>query len=124
MQTYKDLKVWEVNQACVMKLVRLIEQLPGTLAAKTISEQLLRSLLSVGANLAEGYSSYEGKEYARYAKISLRSAVESDHWLTTLGNIFEKKKVEIAEVGELNIETIKMLKGLIRSIEEKRESSP
>ncbi len=124
MQGYKDLKVWQVNQDCILKFVKTSEKLPKTLVSKIIVEQLLRSLLSVGANLAEGYGFYEGAQYRRHAKIALGSAVESDHWFTTLVNLFEKLSIELVEIQDRNVEVIKMLKGLIKSISLKRESPP
>ena len=122
MQTYKDLKVWQVNQQCLKACVEVLGKLPNTIPARAISEQIFRSMASIGANLAEGYGSYEGKEYIRYANISLRSAIETDHWLTTLSNLFETIKKKILELSSLNTEVIFMLKGLIKSIEVKREN--
>ena len=120
METYKDLKVWQRNQDCILKCAKLLDALPKTSPCQSIYTQLFRSISSVGANIAEGYGSYEGKEYSRYLKIAFRSAIESDHWLTTLGKITANCVENIAEIAETNIETIKMLKGLIRSIEAKR----
>ncbi len=121
METYKDLKVWQCNQECIVKCASLADTLPKSTPIQLIYKQLFRSISSVGANVAEGYGSYEGKEYVRYLNIVLRSAIESDHWLTTLHNISENCDYGISEIAESNIETIKMLKGLIRSIEAKRE---
>ena len=120
MQTYKDLKVWQRNQECILKCAKLLDKLPKTMPARIISEQLFNSLTSVGANLAEGYGSYEGREYPRYSKIALRSAVESDHWLETLMLLFDSLQLDTQEIKELNLQSIKMFKGLIKSIEIKR----
>ena len=122
METYKDLKVWQYNQECIAKCARLADTLPKSTPIQLIYKQLFRSISSVGANVAEGYGSYEGKEYVRYLNIALRSAIESDHWLSTLHKISENCDYGISEIAESNIETIKMLKGLIRSIEAKRGS--
>jgi len=45
-----------------------------------LSDQLYRSLGSIGANLAEGYSRGTGKDRARFYEYSLGSARESRDW--------------------------------------------
>jgi len=45
-----------------------------------LSDQLYRSLGSIGANLAEGYSRGTGKDRARFYEYSLGSARESRGW--------------------------------------------
>lgn len=120
MGTYRDLKVWQVNQECIRAAIRLMEEMSQSYAVQHIAKQLFRSISSVGANIAEGQSSYEGKEFARYIGIALRSAIESDHWLATLENLGLKQADVIKKLEADNIETIKMLKGLKKSIEAKR----
>ena len=120
MQTYRDLNDWQVNQQCIELCAKLMEKLPRSQPAGIISDQLFRSIASVGANIAEGYGSYEGWEYPRYCRIALRSATESDHWLATLRRLFPALLGEIDEIETFNCESIKMLKGLIKSIVAKR----
>ena len=45
-----------------------------------LSDQLYRSLGSIGANIAEGYSRGSGKDRARFYEYSLGSARESRDW--------------------------------------------
>ena len=119
MASYKELKVWQINQSCIQKAVLLIEKSPNDYAVQHITKQLFRAISSIGANIAEGQESYEGKEFVRYLNIAIRSGIEADHWLATLKNL--KLEHDMIQKLELeNIETIKMLKGLKRSIEEKR----
>ena len=119
MKTYKDLKVWQMNQATIKGVLCLMQDLPQEYAFQHIAKQLFRAISSVGANLAEGQDSYEGKEFARYINIAIRSAIESDHWLATLENVAGEQK-QIQKLASDNVEVIKMLKGLKRAIEEKR----
>ena len=96
-----------------------MKELPNDYALQHISKQLFRAISSIGANVAEGQESYEGKEFIRYLNIAIRSGIEADHWLATLKNLkFDHDFIKKLESE--NIETIKMLKGLKRSIEEKR----
>jgi len=72
-------------------------------------------------NLASRHMAYEGKEYARYIGIALRSAVESDHWLEVLKNLFETFSEQAIKVSSMNEEVIKMLIKLKQAIEDKRK---
>ena len=119
MSTFKDLKVWQVNQDCIRETLKLLKRLPDEYAFQHIGKQLFRAISSVGANLAEGQDSHEGKEFIRYISIAVRSAIESDHWLATLQNLGVSSG-ELEQLAATNHETIKMLKGLRKSIEEKR----
>src|SRR5215210_6598923 len=47
---------------------------------RSLSDQLYRSLGSIGANLAEGYSRGTGKDRARFYEYALGSARESKDW--------------------------------------------
>jgi four helix bundle protein len=124
---YKNNIAWQKNQVAIIKTAELIEQFPPAPPFQKISEQLFASIASVGANIAEGYSDYEGNEYQRYLKISLRSAYETDHWLTTLQSLVNSRKGKIdqqklQEINSLNLETIKILKKTIESIKRKKKA--
>ncbi len=125
METFKDLKVWQHNQECIVRCAELADRFTSATPSRIIFEQLFRAICSVGANIAEGYGSYEGKEYPRYCKISLRSAIEADHWLTTLSKIIDdgNLQTDVEQITRLNTESIKMLMGLIRSIEKRRANN-
>ena len=119
MKTYRDLKVWQLNQIAIKDTLCLMRELPQEYALQHIAKQLFRAISSVGANLAEGQDSYEGREFVRYINIATRSAIEADHWLATLDNLTSEQK-QIQKLMSANMEVIKMLKGLKKSIEEKR----
>jgi predicted transglutaminase-like protease len=53
MQTYKDLKSWQINQNCIRETLNLLKGLTNDFALQHIGKQLFRSISSVGANLAE-----------------------------------------------------------------------
>ena len=121
MSGYRDLKVWQINQVCIKDALTLMKNLPDDYALQHVAKQLFRAVSSVGANIAEGQDSYDGKEFIRYINIAIRSAIESDHWLATLENLLRDSNL-VKTLASSNVETIKMLKGLKRSIEEKREN--
>jgi len=118
----RNLRVWQVNQECIRLSAGLLELKTRNYAFQHIAKQLFRSLSSIGANIAEGQDSHHGKEFIRYLNIAVRSAIESDHWLETLKHIFcSGEKTE--ELRNKNIEVIKMLKALRKSIIHSREKT-
>ncbi len=118
MGSFRELKVWRLNQECIKQSLNLLRSLKDDFAYQHIAKQLFRAISSVGANIAEGQDSYEGKEFIRYFNIAIHSGIECDHWLATLENLYPSLSFEKLKAN--NLEVIKMLKGLRRSIEQKR----
>jgi four helix bundle protein len=69
--------------------------------------QLERSVPSIAANIAEGYSRFSGKERARYYEIALGSARESREWYRDLRSWLGAS--EALERGMLLTRIIKIL---------------
>ena len=71
-----------------------------------IVKQLMRSSVSVGANVTEAKNSSSRLEFKRYYEISLKSANESKYWVCLLKDGFEindEKLVELLkELDELS----------------------
>jgi four helix bundle protein len=120
---YRKSIAWQKNQRAIVRTAQLIKQLPEEIPCKKIAGQLFSSVSSIGANIAEGYSDYQGNEYQRYLKISLRSAFETDHWLVTLQSLCNgdgKKDLQLLEeINSLKLETIKILFKTIESIKKR-----
>jgi four helix bundle protein len=100
-------------QKLVVDTIRLCDDLPQKRPAWVISDQLIRSISSIGANIAEAQSSGSRKEFKRFLEISLKSANESIYWLEILGhlNFCPQEKV-----NSLLDETTQLSKILGRSI--------
>jgi four helix bundle protein len=84
-QEIKDDSLWRME---VYRLSLFAEDLAWPDTSKlvhdkrtiSLSDQLLRSVGSVGANIAEGYSRQSGKDRARYYEYALGSAHEARNW--------------------------------------------
>jgi four helix bundle protein len=107
--SYKDLKFWQTAWKVSILTVQLVRKLPSERVAWIITDQVLRSSFSIGANIAEGFGKYKGKEYPRFIQIALGSARESEYWLELLAEVYPKFSKEIAQIIDLNTQTIKML---------------
>lgn len=107
--SYKDLIFWQRAREVNLLVVNLTRKLSSERSAWIIIDQMMRAAFSVGANIAEGFGKYKGKEYSRFLQISLGSARETEYWLELLGDIYPRFREEIGKILSLNSETIKML---------------
>lgn len=86
-------------------IIQFLGALPEKRVYWVISDQLLRSATSIGANIVEAKSSSSRKDFIRYYEIALKSANETKYWLGLLRDGIEAPKESInrllAETGEV-----------------------
>lgn len=118
--TYKDLTVWQKAHQNDLTIITLYEKINPHGSLAVLLHQLLRSLTSTSANIAEGYGCFRGKEFPTFLGYALRSAWESDNWLTLLLEVKEYQnkidKKQITEIYKINQEVIRMLISLIKKL--------
>lgn len=118
--SYKKLKFWQTSRKVSLMIVEITRELPNEKPVWIISDQILRSSFSVGANIAEGFGKYKGKEYGRFIRMALGSARETEYWLELLKDIYPKFSAKIDKILLVNTETIKMLIATSKTLERKR----
>lgn len=64
-----------------VRVVKLVEVLPKTIAGKRIGDQLLRSGTSVGANYEEAQGAESHNDFVHKLQIALKEVRESNFWL-------------------------------------------
>ena len=69
MKDFRELKVWQMGMLLFEDVVKDIVQFPKTEVGRIISNQIIRSVSSVTANIAEGYGRRKGKEFEHYLLI-------------------------------------------------------
>lgn len=119
MGDYRDLIFYQRAREVVNGINALIKTWPKTMQAQEISRQVLRSAMSVGANIAEGHGRHEGSEYIHYLIIAQGSANETDHWLHTILDIGLSPKEKIEELVNRNNEVRRMLTSSIHTLRSK-----
>lgn len=117
--TYQDLLFWKSAFNVSQLIIQLISKIPKNTTNQIISNQVLRSSMSVGANIAEGYGRFGPKEYPRYLQVALGSANETEHWLLLLKESNLKFIPQIEIIILKNKESIKMLAASIKTIRNK-----
>lgn len=109
MQNYNSKFKSDLKSRCYkfsLDLIGFIDTLPKERSCWIIADQLLRSGMSIGANLVEASASSSRLEFKKFHEISLKSANETKYWLGLLrdSNKGNKTKIDylLKEVTELS----------------------
>ena len=86
-------------------IINLTDNLPKKRSSWVISDQLIRSSTSIGANLVEAKTSSSRLEFKKFHEIALKSANESKYWLNLLADagLSSRKEIDLLlnEVTEI-----------------------
>lgn len=88
-----------------LDVIAFIDTLPNKRTVWIIADQVLRSSMSIGANLIEGGAASSRLEYKKFYEIALKSANETKYWLCLLR---DSKLAEITKVNLLLNESIEI----------------
>jgi four helix bundle protein len=88
-----------------ISVIKFLETLPEKHSYRILSDQLLRSATSIGANVVEAKSASSKRDFMHYYEIALKSANETTYWLSLLRDGLDVRGPEIealaAETNEL-----------------------
>ena len=95
----------ERTLAFAVRMVKLVNALPRTVAGNVIARQVMRSGTSVGANVQEAQGSQPKKDFIRWMNIARGEAHEVLYWLRLIGEaeLLPEERLEdlTAEADEL-----------------------
>ena|SRR3989338_7303727 len=101
-----------------LNIIALADTLPKKRSAWIITDQLIRSACSIGANLVEARSSSSRLEFKKFFEISLKSSNETKYWLGLLrdsglstGEVIDPLLGEVAEISNMLASGVLKLKG-------------
>ncbi|AFZ42701.1 hypothetical protein PCC7418_0472 [Halothece sp. PCC 7418] len=80
MGSFEDLQIYQIAEKLANKIWLIVSKW-DYFAKDTIGKQLVRSVDSIGANIAEGNGRYNHKDKERFIKIARGSLYETRHWL-------------------------------------------
>ena len=102
----------------VIFLCQKLEQRPGV--TRTISNQLIRSGTSIGANIEEAHGRQSKADFTAKMYISCKEARETNYWLRLL---IETKMIAEKQLTDLLDESNQLI-AILTSIVKKTSSSP
>jgi four helix bundle protein len=116
---FTDLDVWQMSHCLFIETLEDVKKFPNTIGARIVVDQLLRSIGSISANIAEGFNSKTTKKYLSYLDISLNSSAEAENWYYKVGDANWLDKNTINKRVETCTIICRMLNAMINSLEKK-----
>ena len=102
-------------------VIKFIEEIPNKLSLRIISDQLIRCITSIGANIVEAKASSSKREFLNYFQISLKSANEAKYWLALLKELLPEKIVILESFIKETNEISKIIGSSILTMKGKRQ---
>jgi len=115
-QKSKNVRIRAYNFS--LAVINMVKEFPQNKIYLIFSDQLLRPVTSIGANLIEAKSSSSKRDFIRFYEIALKSCNEAVYWLHLLrdGRLFNQEKLEplieeATEIGRMIGSSLLTLKG-------------
>ena len=118
LKNYKELKVWEKAYKLCLDIYTVTKRFPKE-EIYGLTSQIRRSAVSIPSNIAEGYGRKTTSEYVRFLYIAYGSVCELETQTMISGDLDYMKKEKLQEVREELGDVERMLKAMIKSLENK-----
>jgi len=118
LKNYKELKVWQKSYALCLEIYRITAKFPKQ-ERYGLTSQIRRSVVSIPSNIAEGYGRKTTVDYIRMLYISYGSVCELETQILLAGDLDLIEKGELGTLKTVLAEIERMLKALIKSLENK-----
>jgi four helix bundle protein len=115
---YKELKVWQKFYQLCLEIYRTTNNFPKH-EGFGLTSQMRRSALSIPSNIAEGYGRKTTPDYLRSLYIAYGSTCELETQIILSGELGYLNKESLLELQRDIGEVERMLKALIKSLENK-----
>lgn len=114
----KMLKLRAFNLA--RNIMKLTDKFPQKRSAWVISDQLLRSATSIGANIIESQVASSKKDFINFLNHALKSGNETKFWLALAKDLDDKLIPEIEKQLKESDELVKILGSSISTLKGKK----
>ena len=118
LKNYKELKVWEKAYKLCLDIYTVTKRFPKE-EIYGLTSQIRRSAVSIPSNIAEGYGRKTTSEYVRFLYIAYGSVCELETQTMLSGDLDYMKKEKLQELREELGDVERMLKAMIKSLENK-----
>ena len=96
----------------IVKLCQMLDQVPGV--SRTLSNQLLRSGTSIGANVEEGQGSQSRADFIAKYSIACKEARETHYWLRLMAATEIRPQPQLSELLEEAHQLVAILTAIIK----------
>ena len=119
LKNYKELNVWQKSYELCLKLYGITAKFPIE-ERYGLTSQIRRSAVSIPSNIAEGYGRKTTVDYIRMLYIAYGSVCELETQILLAGDLGLIEKSELSTIKKDIEEIERMLKALIKSLENRR----
>lgn len=118
-KTFEDLEAWQIAHKFVLGIYQITKRFPKDELYGIVS-QLRRAVLSITANIAEGFSRYHYNDKIRFYYNARGSVSEVRNGLIVSKDMHYITKEECDTLLADSERVLKIINGLIRSIENQK----
>ncbi|PIP52921.1 four helix bundle protein [Candidatus Beckwithbacteria bacterium CG23_combo_of_CG06-09_8_20_14_all_34_8] len=113
--SFTKLVAWQESHKLVLKVYKIVENFPKK-EIFILTSQLLRAVISVSSNIAEGFSRISQKEKIQFYSISLGSLTEVQNHLLIAKDLGYINVSQFNSLADQAILIHKLINGLIKSV--------
>ncbi len=118
LKNYRDLKVWQKSYQVCLEIYKITKGFPRQ-ETYGLTSQIRRAAISVPSNIAEGNGRKTTPEYIRSLYVGYGSNCELETQVLLSGDLGYIKSEKLKGIQEAIGEVERMLKALIKSLENK-----
>ena len=111
-------KAYNIRHRCFQlarSVILFVNEFKYPFVLRSLFDQLIRSVSSIGANAVEGSSGSSKKDFINFYSIALKSANETKYWLCLIRDTTECNKQEINSLLKEADEISKIIASIIRT---------
>ena len=118
LRSYKELNVWQKSYKLCLHIYKVTKRFPKD-EMYGLTSQIRRSAVSIPSNIAEGYGRKTTLEYVRFLYIAYGSVCELETQTMISGDLGYVGKKRLQEIRQEIGDVERMLKAMIKSLENK-----
>jgi len=111
----------EKSTLFAIRVIKFCRYLVSTKAERLLTNQLLRSGTSIGANVRESINAASKKDFINKMTIALKEANETEYWLELL---FKTDTITEQEFSSINSDCKELVKLLVSIVKTSKNSIP
>jgi len=113
---FKKIKAWQKADDLAVKIYEITHGFPRS-ELYGLTSQLRRAAVSVPANITEGASRNHIREYLQFLYLAKSSLAEVEYYTHLSKRLGYLENTAYQEVAEIQNETARVLRGLIKAVE-------
>lgn len=102
------------------KSIVLVDRFPNKRSSWVITDQLIRAVTSIGANIVEAQAASSKRDFANFLNHSLKSGNETKFWLELAKDLDSKLVVELEKLLKETDELVRILGSSLLTLRDKK----